>query len=891
MDTPLRDDKIYSIELNKVPISWDLSKGHLSFFGLPSTLFWNDPSLLKMLHPLAKEVGYDMFRLMVAYSSSQGTDEDYYAMVTNLGNNFIDGFLAWGCAVSAAGWGHFELPEFNYEHKIAKVIIKNPWELSMQRNLEKKEEQWGCPFLQGKIIGIFSHAMGVNCWAKEKRILSEDNELAVEFYIYQSEKTITEELEKLRWQKMCDKEKLLAQEVEKKTAELIEVQQALEAKNAELQHLDQLKDEFLANTSHELRTPLNGIIGIAESLIDGVTGKLPQPTLKNLNMVVASGQRLATLVNDILDFSRLKQKDIQLQKKPIEIYALVEIVLLLNQFLLNNKEIKLINTIPLDLPPAYADENRVQQILHNLIGNAIKFTDLGTIKVSAKVLDKELVIIISDTGIGIAKDKRSRIFEAFEQAEGSTARIYGGTGLGLAITKQLVELHGGQVWFESTIGIGSQFSFTLPISEEKAKPQLSVSRRQLATIDKAFVQEDIELPISNPALGLFNILIVDDEPVNLQVIANYLSLKNYNIVQATSGHEALTLIKKGLKPDTILLDVMMPRMTGYEVTQKLREKWPASELPVLLLTAKNQISDLVMGLQAGANDYLTKPFSKDELLARLQAHLNIRQLTLENLYAKIRAEEANIAKTRFIANMSHELRTPLHAIIGFSEILKLDAQNKEEQQLVDEILTAGEHLLTLINEILDISNIEMGKIEIDIETFDLSALVAEIACKITPVMEKQGHTVKIVYPKNLGTILADITKVEQILFNILNNAAKFTDKGTITFTITRHSNYGIAKIQNGSIKNQKSEIDEPTDWFSFEIADTGIGIAPDKIESVFQAFIQVDSSYSRKYGGSGIGLSISQSFCQAMGGKITVNSTLNEGSTFTVWLPAHQQII
>lgn len=416
----------------------------------------------------------------------------------------------------------------------------------------------------------------------------------------------------------------------------------LETANLQLQHLDRLKDEFLANTSHELRTPLNGIIGIAESLIDGVTGELPIPTRANLAMISSSGRRLSNLVNDLLDFSKLKHKTLNLQLKPIDLRSLMEIVFTLSLPLVGNKNLKLVNNLSRDLPAVIADENRLQQILHNLIGNAIKFTEAGTIEISAQRISGDttlknlssiphLEITISDTGIGIAEDKLERIFESFEQAEGSTERLYGGTGVGLTISKQLVELHGGQIWVKSRLGEGSKFSFTLPLSSEKVE-----NSSETLPLLKQFTRVDLNPQPLEPRViaspkGSAKLLIVDDEPINLQVLVNMLSLQNYTVIQATNGIEALELLNKGFKPDLVLLDVMMPKMTGYEVTQKIRETWQASEMPVLLLTAKNQVADLVAGFESGANDYLTKPVEKDELLARIKTHLNLLHLKNENL--------------------------------------------------------------------------------------------------------------------------------------------------------------------------------------------------------------------------------------------------------------------
>jgi two-component system sensor histidine kinase ChiS len=467
----------------------------------------------------------------------------------------------------------------------------------------------------------------------------------------------------------------------------------LEAQNAQLQHLDKVKDEFLANTSHELRTPLNGIIGIAESMLDGAAGSLSEIQCQNLLMIAGSARRLSQLVNDILDFSKLKQQKLDLQVRSVEVQGIVQVVLTVSQALAVNKNLQFINAVPADLPLVYADENRLQQILYNLIGNAIKFTDAGKIEVSAALvmsngsppsipptrgeegngkqlpitnsqLPKQIAITVSDTGIGIASDRIERIFDPFEQGDGSIVRQYGGTGLGLALTKQLVELHGGKIWVESQLGIGSRFTFTLPVSSQKLSTNVPCCTSTECTLLPPYlgahclvplqtgkshtelcskVVDKEKIPCINPTLyrqsnqlssyspvtdshsnsEQFRILIVDDDPINLQVLNNHLSLEGYQVIQALNGEQALSILQSGQEFDLIVLDIMMPRMSGYQVCAKLRQKYPAHELPVVMLTAKNQISDLVTGFQFGANDYLTKPFSKDELLTRIKFHIQL----------------------------------------------------------------------------------------------------------------------------------------------------------------------------------------------------------------------------------------------------------------------------
>ncbi|MEM7180553.1 MAG: response regulator [Spirochaetota bacterium] len=393
----------------------------------------------------------------------------------------------------------------------------------------------------------------------------------------------------------------------------------LEGKNEKLQSLNTLKDEFLANTSHELRTPLNGIIGIAESLVDGATGKLQTPTKQNLGMIISSGKRLAALVDDILDFSKLKNKELSIQEKALDLKSISDVVLNLSQPLVKGKKVKLSNTIAEDLPYVKGDENRVQQILHNLIGNSIKFTESGEIKIAAKQEGAAIQVDISDTGIGIPQNKLEDIFKSFEQVDASIERQYGGTGIGLSITKQLVELHGGKIWVSSIVHQGSTFSFTLPLSDKKV---IDNPKTTIANFEKQ-EETSVKIPISS---GNTKVLVVDDEPVNIQVLTNHLSLKDYSVLQAYNGREALEIIEAANKPDIVLLDVMMPKMSGYEVCEKIREKYPSSNLPVIMLTAKDRVVDVVKGFSNGANDYLTKPFHKDELLMRIQTHLSLAQI-------------------------------------------------------------------------------------------------------------------------------------------------------------------------------------------------------------------------------------------------------------------------
>jgi two-component system sensor histidine kinase ChiS len=426
---------------------------------------------------------------------------------------------------------------------------------------------------------------------------------------------------------------------------------SVEFMSEKLQQLDKLKDEFLANTSHELRTPLNGIIGIAESLIDGAAGDISEDVKHNLLMIAASGKRLSSLVNDIMDFSRLKNGEIKIQKKEVMISKLVANVLSISSPLIENKNIKFINDVSPVISKVIGDEDRILQIFHNLIGNACKFTEEGEIRVSANLKNDMLEVCVSDTGIGIEEDKIKSIFESFEQVNSYSSREYGGTGLGLSITKQLILLHGGTIFVKSILKKGTDFYFTLPCTSEVEEKQ----QIENVFLDDNFSQKSISPKLRNTRKNLtgkiktnkeekYNILVVDDELINLQVILNHLNNAGYNVQTSMDANNVFEILQNGKKPDLILLDVMMPKISGYDICKRIRADFPIHILPVILITAKSQIKDIVMGFESGANDYLVKPFHKQELLSRVKNLLGLSQAIQDNNRLLALDKEIEIAK-------------------------------------------------------------------------------------------------------------------------------------------------------------------------------------------------------------------------------------------------------
>jgi signal transduction histidine kinase len=314
---------------------------------------------------------------------------------------------------------------------------------------------------------------------------------------------------------------------------------------------------------------------------------------------------------------------------------------------------------------------------------------------------------------------------------------------------------------------------------------------------------------------------------------------------------------------------MLAGISMHERVLALQAFLAVTPLSALILSAVVTARRRAERLLAEYNQTLEQQVAeRTRELSRTLDHL--AHATREAQEARAAAEEANRAKSQFLANMSHELRTPLNAIIGYTDMLREEAEELGYEHLgpdLEQINAAGKHLLALINDILDLSKIEAGRMELYLETFELSLMLQDVEATIRPLLEKNANTLLVRQPNDLGAMQADLTKVRQSLFNLLGNASKFTQGGTIALEVARRAVDG-------------------RDWVTFRVSDTGIGMTPEQMAKLFQPFTQADASTTRQYGGTGLGLAITKHFCQMMGGDIAVASELGKGSTFTLTLPA-----
>ncbi|KPU44641.1 sensor protein TorS [Oxobacter pfennigii] len=402
--------------------------------------------------------------------------------------------------------------------------------------------------------------------------------------------------------------------------------------------LDKLKDDFLAKTSHELKTPLNGIINISQSLLDGAGGSLNVNQTEDIRLITRIGKRLSTLVYDILDYSRLKVMDIKLNITCLDVHQVVESTVEIFSYLIKGKPVILENKIPPDQYIILADENRLKQIITNLLDNSVKFTAQGSIVIDCRQDGEFLLIEIRDTGIGIPESKLKDIFTSYEQIEEQSTGT-DGTGIGLTITKQLVELHQGQIFAQSEPGQGACFTFSMPLAKDnKLLGALPGKYEEYGLPQPSMVEK---LPHTVNVGGEFFILAVDDEYSNLKALLNILTVCQYNVTIAGNAESALNLLKGPIKYNLCILDVMMPGMSGYEACRKVREVYSPLELPVLMLTAKALPEDLEAGFMSGANDFIQKPFEIGELKCRVNTLVQLKKsmdLLLEKETAFLQAQ-------------------------------------------------------------------------------------------------------------------------------------------------------------------------------------------------------------------------------------------------------------
>ncbi|WP_169823410.1 ATP-binding protein [Paenibacillus yonginensis] len=479
-------------------------------------------------------------------------------------------------------------------------------------------------------------------------------------YLYKESQAVNEELQVQTEELQSQAEELQTQteELTMQAEELQNLNERLESQKTvaeysarelekfakELETSSNFKSEFLANMSHELRTPLNSMLILSQILAENQGGNLSKGEQNYASVIHSSGQDLLLLINDILDLSKVEAGQMDLEMLDVSVKEIAESMQVQFENTAKQKNLAFSVHLAENVPEfVHTDSLRVQQILKNLLSNAFKFTDEGEVSFTIERRDGThvpqiappvdlLAFVVRDTGIGIPEDKQESIFEAFRQAEGSTSRRYGGTGLGLSISLQLAKLLGGALLLESQPGIGSTFTFYLPLNEEGAddlikrsqaslsKPYESLQEAQAAAAVEENGESASELHPDAVQTELFKnktVLIVDDDIRNVYALTSFLEKLQMKVLIAQNGYESLDLVS-GEQVDLVLMDIMMPEMDGYQAIREIRSTLGFTELPIIALTAKAMKEDREKCLAAGASDYVSKPLDIHYVLGIMQ---------------------------------------------------------------------------------------------------------------------------------------------------------------------------------------------------------------------------------------------------------------------------------
>jgi signal transduction histidine kinase/DNA-binding response OmpR family regulator len=797
-----------------------------------------------------------------------------------------------------------------------------------------------------------------------------------------------------------------------------------------LAEIDRAKTTFFSNVSHEFRTPLTLMLGPIEDALAERERFSPED-VERWDLLHRNGQRLSKLVNTLLDFARIEAGRLEATYEATDLPALTRDLASAFRSAIERAGLRL----TVDAPPlgaaAYLDRDMWEKIVLNLLSNALKFTFDGAISVSLRSKGDHVELTVADTGVGVAPEELPHLFDRFYRVRGTESRTHEGTGIGLALVQELVRLHGGTVAASSVLGRGTTFTVTIPNGgAELSGRQISTGTALVSTAlgTRPFVEEALRwLPAeegnqltgegvaapragnaplkgAEPGRDTPRILLADDNADVRQYVSRILGEK-WDVEAVADGEAALRAVQIR-RPDLILSDVMMPKLDGFGLVRALREDPATTDLPIILLSARAGEDATAEGLGQGANDYLVKPFSSRELVARVAAQLeraHAQQIIKKNAEAERRrlhsflmeapaaiailrgpklvfelandrcfeifgkravigqpgrealpelveqgvwdlldrvfttgnpfsanefrarfqrddggpvddkffnwvaqpthdeqgqidgvmvfavevteqaaarrqveqaraterqlrraAEEGSRAKDEFLAMLGHELRNPLAPIVTALHLMRLRGSDRTEKQR-GIIERQVKHLTRLVDDLLDVSRIARGKVELHRRAIELSEAVARAIEVASPIVEQREHHLELDLPQRGLTVHADPVRLAQVVTNLLTNAAKYTDpKGTIAVTGTCEGEQVVLKVR-----------------------DTGIGITPAMLPRVFDLFAQEWQASDRSHGGLGLGLSIVRSLVNLHGGTVEAHSLgLGHGSEFVVRLPA-----
>jgi PAS domain S-box-containing protein len=779
-----------------------------------------------------------------------------------------------------------------------------------------------------------------------------------------------------------------------------------------LAEIDRAKTVFFSNVSHEFRTPLTLMLGpIGDILGDAAT---PAPIRAQLELAHRNSLRLLKLVNSLLEFSRFEAGRVQAAFEPVDLSVLTGDLAGAFRSAVAKAGIRFeVNCAPLP-EPVYVDADLWEQVILNLLSNAFKFTFEGQISVRLRAEAGGAVLEVSDTGVGVPSHEIPRLFERFHRVEGTVGRTHEGSGIGLALVHEIVKLHGGRIEVQSELKRGTTFLVHIPFGHahlpadrvrprrdgRPAGPNAEVFQRQV----NSWLPEPESAAGGAPSEGLTEgtalryghrfastfgaRLVLADDNADMRDYVSRLLAPHYRVESVSDGEQALAAVRRE-RPELILSDVMMPRLDGFGLLKALRREEPLRDIPLILLSARAGEESRIEGLDSGADDYLIKPFTPRELLARVGALIELTRLRAESerlrteqfetllnkaplgmyvvdadfrirevnpvarpvfgdipdligrdfgevmrimwkpaaadetirmfrhtletgeshwipecseprldtgvadsyewmvhriplaegrhgvvcyfrdisvhVRARQQLQQADRQKDEFLAMLAHELRNPLAPIYSASELL---SRTVPEQPIVQSAIATIKRQTTqltrLVDDLLDVSRITQGRIELKRVTLDLSTLVAQALETVDPLMREKRHQVSVTQSYRPLYVSGDFVRLVQCIVNLLTNAAKYSDAG------------GRIRIETRS----------EADMAHIIVADSGVGMSAELLPRVFDLFVQSERTLDRSLGGLGIGLSVVKRLVEMHGGHVSATSAgVGQGSTFEISLP------
>ncbi len=642
------------------------------------------------------------------------------------------------------------------------------------------------------------------------------------------------------------------QRVEQRTLELREASQRLSETLEEVQALDRAKTDFFNNVSHELRSPLTLILAPLEELVAGRTPPGGERTA--FEGMHRNAVRLLRLINQLLDLAKIDAGRMKIAPSPADLIGLVRGTLAGFEAAAAKKGVALQIEAPPSMPPVVIDASWIESAVTNLVANALRLTPRGGgVRVTIEDHGSEASMAVSDDGPGIAAEDQQKVFERFAQGD-STKRVVGGTGIGLALVREAARLHGGDVKLVSELGQGATFTLTLPrrpdqpatIRPAEAK---GPSWRPPASIVDEFSEEtetgDRPGPAANAALAL----VVEDNAELREFIANVLGAR-YRVKTASNGKLGVALALE-LKPDVVISDVAMPEMDGYQLCRALRAEPGTRATPILLVTARTEVASVLEGFEAGASDYVLKPFHGRELLARVDVHVRLRRIMQE-----MAVQERHATLGVLAASVAHQVRNPLTTLVSGLPAMRTKIGGtvpESTRKLMDVMVDCAQRIERMTIDLMDLSRVDREAGGDYTPSDGLRSAIRLVSARLSPSVTLSERI------EDAPEVHGRPGDMNHVFLNLLDNAAR-------------------AVGDTGAIRVEASIVDG---MYVVGVDDSGPGIDQETAEHIFEPFFTTRPAGE----GTGLGLAVAHQVLMQCGGDISVSRSDLGGARFTVRIP------